>query len=647
MSSIKITLKSDLCTASGDGFASSVDTDVCYDECGLPYIPARRLKGCLREAAEYINTDKAVIEKIFGVSGSMQSGSLHLSNGYLPDYEKKREEIKASGLHSSEVIARFTSEKASTAIDKDGHAKDESLRLVRVINHYYMESDEELYFVAELELDPQYAEDFNKICKALRNIGYKRSRGFGAVRCEYICTEKKTEDTVSVSGDVCRIGYTVFLKTALMLPAGTSVESGDYIPGSSVLGSFAAKYLSENKFGKEFEDIFLSGQVSFSPLYVTDKKDSYSIPAPPFVGKIKGESDRVNITYYHDKEDRPIIKPLKGGYFTEGGQYISLKGETVYHHTNRTDEQLYTQTCLAEGQYFSGIISGKTELVKKIFPAKGAALRFGRSKTAQYSLCEVVSVEDLSDTLKKEITVSQGKLYGALLMSDTLLTDEYGSYNPDFSTLVQSIKASDERLSDIAVDCEYSVLRYNTLMGFNTKRGLQNPHVKAAAAGSVIVFKADKDGSLPYEIAVGGRKNEGLGRVRIIPVTDFVIDNSAPERSETASSVGSELADKNEELLNDALNVYEKVKEDFHKLASSNVGRVILMAKQAENYYDLKARIGSIKKEDVKETVNGILDTIEKYILEKEKIEAANYRNWRELVLKVFTLAKYEKRGGI
>ena len=48
---ITITLKSDLCTGSGYSFAGIIDQDVCYDKKGLPFIPGKRLKGCIRETA--------------------------------------------------------------------------------------------------------------------------------------------------------------------------------------------------------------------------------------------------------------------------------------------------------------------------------------------------------------------------------------------------------------------------------------------------------------------------------------------------------------------------------------------------------------------------------------------------------------------
>ena len=46
----KIELLSDLCTSAGDGQASIVDTEVCFDDFGLPFIPAKRLKGLLKES---------------------------------------------------------------------------------------------------------------------------------------------------------------------------------------------------------------------------------------------------------------------------------------------------------------------------------------------------------------------------------------------------------------------------------------------------------------------------------------------------------------------------------------------------------------------------------------------------------------------
>ena len=125
---IYITLKSDLCVASGDGFSLSIDTDVCADRYGLPFIPSRRLKGCLRDAAEYIGCDN--INSIFGVSGNSASGSLRINDARLEDYEALKKQAEKSGYPTEKVLALFTSVKASTAIENDT-AKETSLRFTK------------------------------------------------------------------------------------------------------------------------------------------------------------------------------------------------------------------------------------------------------------------------------------------------------------------------------------------------------------------------------------------------------------------------------------------------------------------------------------------------------------------------------------
>ena len=56
---LQIELKSDLCAGSGESLGSLIDTDICYDEYGFPYIPSKRLKGLIKEAfIEYMDWKK-------------------------------------------------------------------------------------------------------------------------------------------------------------------------------------------------------------------------------------------------------------------------------------------------------------------------------------------------------------------------------------------------------------------------------------------------------------------------------------------------------------------------------------------------------------------------------------------------------------
>ena len=60
---LSIELLSDLCVSDGSSYNSSVDLDVCHDEYGFPFIPAKRLKGCFRENALELNDLSVLMEK--------------------------------------------------------------------------------------------------------------------------------------------------------------------------------------------------------------------------------------------------------------------------------------------------------------------------------------------------------------------------------------------------------------------------------------------------------------------------------------------------------------------------------------------------------------------------------------------------------
>ena len=91
-----IRLLSDLCTCSGDTHNSLVDTDVVYDENGIPYIPAKRIKGCIREVAQEmveLGIADAEMHEIFGKEGQ-QNSAFSLSNAYIENYEKVTAALK-------------------------------------------------------------------------------------------------------------------------------------------------------------------------------------------------------------------------------------------------------------------------------------------------------------------------------------------------------------------------------------------------------------------------------------------------------------------------------------------------------------------------------------------------------------------------
>ena len=74
-----------------------LDTDICYDRYGFPYIPAKRIKGCLRECALELNDweEKIRSNEIFGSAGKRQNaGKVRISDAILSDCREYAEEVR-------------------------------------------------------------------------------------------------------------------------------------------------------------------------------------------------------------------------------------------------------------------------------------------------------------------------------------------------------------------------------------------------------------------------------------------------------------------------------------------------------------------------------------------------------------------------
>ena len=87
MDVIRITLRSDLCAGNGESRGNAVDIDIVLTADGLPRIPARRLNGCLRAAAEELaalgDETAAYTAELFGDKAGRQ-GCLWVGDAALP-----------------------------------------------------------------------------------------------------------------------------------------------------------------------------------------------------------------------------------------------------------------------------------------------------------------------------------------------------------------------------------------------------------------------------------------------------------------------------------------------------------------------------------------------------------------------------------
>jgi CRISPR-associated protein Csx10 len=194
---VKLELLSPTLIGSGEGFGLLIDTDIVFDDAGIPFIPSKRIKGCLLDSVKEVkelfdssHIDYSInIETAFGKTGSSESGAVYFSNLTIEDYDINKAWLdyylknnKYPDLLSKErILETFTEIRQQTAID-NGVAKDGALRTIRVIKKGFK-------FYGDVHIDNETEAIVNTLalaCLNFRFIGTKRNRGFGEVHCSLL-----------------------------------------------------------------------------------------------------------------------------------------------------------------------------------------------------------------------------------------------------------------------------------------------------------------------------------------------------------------------------------------------------------------------------------------------------------------------------
>lgn len=546
---VRIELRSDLCTGSGYGYAGVIDTDVACDRYGLPMIPARRLKGCMREAAQMVCQEE--VNRLFGEGGKNRAEGIVLGNAHIGGYKdiirelwllKQRRPDVFRYLSRYAILELFTDVRAQTKIDSEtGIAEDNTLRYMRVVGQYDP-TDEKAYtplcFYADIEYDSCEEKNVEKIVKATRNIGMYRNRGFGSVRCSIVPAEDKKEDkekdgenskeeaTVeSVDPKVeKRACITYILRNAapLLMSSNSDSISDSFISGKSVLGKMAGSYLKlpgKSAESKEFRDLFLNGSTIFTDANITfpayDKEGKFAesrqwrsyFPAPLYLNRTKKSKRLVNLLKREDaagggvsdKGDLP--KKLKGQYVCEVKPNVydvaEAEKEIIYHHSKNgrgaEEGQLYSQEALKEGQYFKGYIYTDSEYVstlKKMLDT--SEMRFGKSKMVQYGLCELPIEPEEKKMNRKEYSAGEGEYIVVTFVSDAIFMNGNG-YTVRFEE-VKGLIADKLGLDKVlAADAdkmdEYSIVQTKEATGYHTAWNLRKSGVPVIKAGSAFAYQ--------------------------------------------------------------------------------------------------------------------------------------------------------------
>jgi len=612
---IKIELRSDLCPGSGYGYAGIIDSDISYDEVGLPYIPARRLKGCLLEAGRDIYLKEDVLNKIFGISGSDRSGSLRIDNARIENYQQIKKEcqeiINRSDINSNEILNIFTSTRAQTRVE-DGVAKENSLRFSRVINKYSPLKEKDnipLIFEAKISLnDDELYESFEECVLALRNMGMKRSRGLGSVSCKLIEDNNKEENDDYPKFKDNVLAFELVNEDALVLSSISNNDSERYINASSIIGALANTYLQENEADELFYKLFLSGEVQFKNAYLSKNGKRY-IPAPIYINKLKKSGKKVNVLKY-DKENNydkdykwsgnppKLIKDKFVSYENNQLEEGEVEVDINYHHANsknKKDKVFYNNEVIRSNQSFAAyVVSDKYhDEIEKLF--RKTNFRFGRSKSAQYGSC---TVKDTS-IKTRENNKYQGKVVVTLL-SDAIFTNDKGIYTTNYQEVRNEIS---KKLFAGKVDTNNELDKASTkeIVGYYGKWNLRKQAIPGIAAGSAFVFDLKEEVEIDSFACVGHKNNEGFGEIRIDKFDDmsYVIEekeNKDKNNKNNIEIIEFKTALKriySQKLLDELIcNYIEKHKKELSNPAVSKLSLIV-----AES-------INSIKDENPKLLIN-------------------------------------------
>lgn len=540
---LTIELKSDMCCGTGTGDGVQFDTVSAYNDYGLPYIPAKRLKGLLREQAEFLIAcnpeNKNFVEILFGKGE--QAGALIVNNAEIKNVRNLKEDLdklfkSQPSLYNPSAVAEYYTVARHATQMKNGVAKPKSLRTIGAVPSGTI-------FEATLYLDDssssEKVEFLRKCAKLLRHIGLNRTRGYG----EAVCTLEEQENGLKEYTNDSHGGrqtstifhYNISLETDL-------VSEKDYITGTALQGWFAGRIEQKN-----IQELLT--KVKFSNAYPCID-DKFFSPMPLSYINVKNEEEIYSqADGYRRYEGKQYTKKTGFAYFgyeksKEGMNILSydsyeMQKSISYHVTTKGDNDLFTLPLLKAGQSFAGFIEGDQSILnklKEILAKYNGEIRLGGSANIQFGKCVLTllpnrNVEgDLNSNTSKDASPSgeETHVYIVNLLSDTILSDKYGLNSVSLDVLKRSVKKLfniDEKpiIGDI-----YTGI--TTTGGYNGKWKMPRRRFSAFSMGTQICVES-KIEPKRSEGFMGLLQAEGYGQYRIQKVNPE-LSNTGFKKSE-------------------------------------------------------------------------------------------------------------------
>lgn len=622
MYNLVIELQSSASVGSGGPGPGYVDRDVVFDNSALPYIPARRVKGLLRDAFRDVASTLAlqgskldlegVEEKLFGEIGAQSPGALRFRNalicvapGSKPeprladwlaaviDHGMTRNNKQLGILHREEVLGVYTEIRRQTRIErKTGTAAENTLRVTRSLRPGFR-------FSAEIGSAEQLSVGAEQLlalsAAALQQMGSSRMRGLGRVRCSLWRDDSDlTPDALKVLradafGPV-QIAGTASEQRPVHVPPGSStgslrfrltltqpalfptlsgdpnmVASLDYIPGATLQGWLAWKFLAVHPADDTFLSLFCRGRLNFLPAYpeipdFNTKGPTRAVPVPFVLRKTKDKENTFRNLLAPDADWSEVRRiedkwTIPGDAFFRGELRASeISKELQYHHWRPPDDRrigravgaehggdfglekgkegsVFTYEQIRPGASFIGVIQGDREALEHLRTSLGDAppeVVLGRSRSGQYG--GAARWEWLPESKNDAADLGSMAEFGtsneilALALTPILVVNANGHPAGEFPL------AQFQSVSGLPVQTLNAVFaRTEWIGGYFSHQRLPRQQLPAIEPGSVFQLRLSRD-CKPEEFhaaasrisatGFGLRTQQGYGRIAIMPCPD-------------------------------------------------------------------------------------------------------------------------------
>ena len=307
------------------------------------------------------------------------------------------------------------------------------------------------------------------------------------------------------------------------------VQTEQFIPGTSVLGLLAKRFIDQQKIKNAHEDDrfyrwFLTGKIKFTNAYIVSV-DEYGehchFPTPL---SIEQEKYGVNVydCLYVDTEDTKYLK----GFCSLNER--ELQWETVarnieFHHARDRRQGvpkkgvIFNYESIATEQLFEGEILGKRDDLHELLTYYGEKWDafIGRSRNAQYGAVDFEFVDSEPLPVNIQFQELNKNEISMTLRSDLLLYNEMGYPTTDVDDLEKELQ---QRLGNIKI--KKAFVKKKEVESFVSVWRLKNPSETCFKGGSAFLLEISSENKSELidklieiqKTGIGERIHEGFGR---------------------------------------------------------------------------------------------------------------------------------------